>query len=43
LHACRSTLEDPLEYIEQISQFINVLSIPRRSSAYADLHALRMM
>ena len=35
--------ETLLEYIEQISQFINILSIPRRSSAYADLHALRMM
>ncbi|MCS6941123.1 MAG: DNA primase, partial [Roseiflexus sp.] len=32
--------ETLLDQLVQIKQFINMLSIPRRSSAYADLHAL---
>jgi DNA primase len=32
-----------LEQLVQVKQFINMLSIPRRSSAYADLHALHTL
>ncbi|GIV99480.1 DNA primase [Roseiflexus sp.] len=31
-----------LDQLVQVKQFINMLSIPRRSSAYADLHVLHM-
>jgi DNA primase len=31
-----------LDQLVQVQQFINMLSIPRRSSAYTDLHALHM-
>jgi DNA primase len=32
-----------LEQLVQVKQFINMLSIPRRSAAYADLHALHTL
>ncbi|MGQ9547604.1 MAG: DNA primase [Roseiflexus sp.] len=35
--------ETLLEHMVQIKQFINTLSIPRRSAAYVDLHALHTL
>ena len=32
-----------LEQLVQVKQFINMLSIPRRSAAYTDLHALHTL